>query len=386
MASRAKPLIACSRCRSRRIGRRWVRCGEGDMMRRRWSWQRVGHCYRGDVLMRTIGGLLPLVVDQLDAVHYPQREFRLKDDSCNSPKVPATPGRSRAGAFSCMKGFPLTVDCLLNSRIIVVSDSSPELFSTSSSAPDKPRILSRPQKTLQEVMFKEALAALPVIAPLSNLNDLRPRLAESLPQNGAETRIRYADSMIRWFFRDGLQGLALATWRTYGDQGLQLAVHRYLYLSIEPIVAQCVGHVLSKLNDGIVVPEGYLAGHTEKLLGHPLVELTRKRLLSNLRKLGFLDRQAAGDRLTPVQVNKTGLLLALHYEFAREELRTVSFASIAANPFWRFFGVRTEDDLRDFLREADHTGLLGKYVVADRLEQVTPAYTLAELLQRKALL
>ena len=266
----------------------------------------------------------------------------------------------------------------------MISDSTPALFSTSSSAPDMPRILSRPQKTLQEVMFKEALAALPALAPLTDRAQLRSSLAELLPQNGATTRLRYAESMIRWFYRDGLQGLALSAWRTYGDQGLQHALHRYLYLSIEPIVAQCVVNVLSKLNEGIIVPEGYLAGHTEKLVGHPLVELTRKRLLSNLRKLGFLDRQATGDRLAPVQVNKTGLLLALHYEFARDELRTVSFASIAANPFWRFFGVRTEDDLRDFLREADHLGLLGKYVVADRLEQVTPAFTLAELLQRKA--
>lgn len=246
-----------------------------------------------------------------------------------------------------------------------------------------PRILSRPQRTIQEVMLKEAIAALPAIASLSDLSRLRLGLADTLPQNGAETRIRYADSMIRWFFRDGLQGLALTTWRTYGDHGLQHAVHRYLYLSIEPIVAQCVVHVLGKLNDGIIVPDGYLAGHTEKLVGHPLVEGTRKRLLSNLRKLGFLERHATGDRLASVAINKTALLLALHNEFAREEVRTVSFATIAANPFWRYCGVRTEDDLRDFLRETDHLGLLGKYVVADRLEQVTPAYTLAELFQRK---
>jgi len=232
-------------------------------------------------------------------------------------------------------------------------------------------------------MFKEALAALPAIAPITDLSHLRRKLAETLPQNAEATRIRYAESMIRWFFRDGLQGLALKTWRAYGDYGLQHAVHRYLYLSIEPIVAQSVINVLSKLNEGIIVPDGYLAGHTEKLVGHPLVELTRKRLLSNLRKLGFLERLPNGDRLASVVVNKTGLLLAFHSEFACEQLSTVSFASIAANPFWRYFGVRTEDELRDFLREADHLGLIGKYVVADRLEQVTPAYTLAELLQRK---
>ena len=40
----------------------------------------------------------------------------------------------------------------------------------------KPRILSRPQKTLQEVMFREALGALPQISTLTVLGDLRLRL------------------------------------------------------------------------------------------------------------------------------------------------------------------------------------------------------------------
>ena len=251
---------------------------------------------------------------------------------------------------------------------------------------DKPRILARPQKTLQDVMFRESLAALQNLSSVSALDELRPLIAATLPQNSEATRVRYADSLIRWFFRDGLSGLSLSAWRAYGDISIQFSLHRYLYLAIEPIVAQCVVHVLSRLNDGIVIPEGYLASHTEKLIAHQLVDQTRKRLLSNLRKLGFLERSGSADRLAFVPVNKTGLLLAFHYEFAREETRTVSFSTIAANPFWRFFGVRSEDALRDFLREADHVGLLGKYVVADRLEQVTPSYTLAELLRRKATL
>ncbi|SRR5208283_172206 len=171
---------------------------------------------------------------------------------------------------------------------LVSSHPQPDFFEAQPApAESRPRIISRPQKTIQEVMFKEALAALPVISSVSDLSQLRLRLAETLPQNAEATRVRYAESMIRWFFRDGLQGLAITTWRAYGDVGLQSAIHRYLYLSIEPIVAQCVINVLSKLNEGIVVPDGYLAGHTEKLVGHPLVERTRKRLLSNLRKLGF---------------------------------------------------------------------------------------------------
>lgn len=38
--------------------------------------------------------------------------------------------------------------------------------------------------------------------------------------------------------------------------------------------------------------------------------------------------------------------------------------------------------MRDFLKEAEHAGFLGKYVVADRLEQITTCYSLAALIQK----
>jgi hypothetical protein len=35
------------------------------------------------------------------------------------------------------------------------------------------------------------------------------------------------------------------------------------------------------------------------------------------------------------------------------------------------------------LREADAAGVIGKYIVADQLEQVTTCFTLAELMERR---
>lgn len=249
--------------------------------------------------------------------------------------------------------------------------------------PQLPRILNRPQKTLQEVLFRESLLALSQIGDVTHILELRPRLAAQLPQNSENTRLRYADSLIRWFLRDGLQGLALSVWRHYQDPAIQAAIHRYLYLTAEPIVARCVVDLLPKLQERVVIPAAYLISNTEKLVGHELAELSRKRLLSNLRKLGFLENTPAGDRIAAPPVNKTALLLALHHTFAVTGPRTIEFAQIEKNPFWCFGGLRTVDALRDFLREIDHASLIGKYVIADRLEQITTCYTLTELMEKK---
>ncbi|MGI8601813.1 MAG: hypothetical protein ACR2OZ_02310 [Verrucomicrobiales bacterium] len=249
-------------------------------------------------------------------------------------------------------------------------------------ARDLPRILHRPQHTLQDVLLKESLVAVRLAQGTSDINDVREKLATALPQNSQVTRLRYVDSVIRWFFRDGARGFATTVWEKFQSDAIQTAIHRYLYLAAEPIIGTCVAAVLSRLSEGVLVPGDYLAGATAKLLGHGLSPQTKKRLLSNLRKLGFLERSAAGDRVVSPAVNKSALLIALHHAFDVNRQRSIEFATLAANPFWRFIGLRSEDGLRDFLKEAVHAGYLGKYVVADRLEQVTTCLTLSELLER----
>lgn len=140
--------------------------------------------------------------------------------------------------------------------------------------------------------------------------------------------------------------------------------------------------VLARLAEGIVVPADYMASNVAKLTGHELNPQTRKRMLSNLRKLGFLERTPAGDRVVAPPVNKAAVLLALHHAFNVDVARTIEFAALTANPFWRFIGLRSEDALRDFLKEAEHAGFLGKYVIADRLEQITTCYSLSALIER----
>jgi len=247
-----------------------------------------------------------------------------------------------------------------------------------------PRILNRPQKTLQDVLLKESLSALPHADSITQIAELRWALAAALPQNSETTRVRYADSLIKWFFRDGLGGLALTAWRAYRDFSIQSAIHRYLYLSAEPIMAASVSVVLPRLQEGIIAPSQYLVSNTEKIIGHELVPLSQKRLLANLRKLGFLEKTSNGDRVAVPAFNPTAVLLCLHHAFTVEAAKTIEISQIEANPFWYFTGLRNADQLRDFLRAADHAGVIGKYVVADRLEQITTSYGWRELIEMRA--
>ncbi|MBM3302134.1 MAG: hypothetical protein FJY85_19555, partial [Deltaproteobacteria bacterium] len=63
--------------------------------------------------------------------------------------------------------------------------------------------------------------------------------------------------------------------------------------------------------------------------------------------------------------------------------RTIELRYLFANPFWKYLGCKSEDAVRSVLRDADAAGLVGKYVVADQLEQVTTCFTLDEFLNRR---
>ncbi len=247
-----------------------------------------------------------------------------------------------------------------------------------------PKLINRPQSTLQDVLLKESLNVIERAEGVSEISELKAAIASGLPQNSEMTRHRYADSIIKWFFRDGLNGLALSAWRGYRDYSVQAALHRFLYLSAEPIMAASVSEILPRLQEGIIVPPQYLISNTQKVIGHDLVSLSQQRLLANLRKLGFLEKTGNGDRVIVPPFNPTAGLLCLHYAFSVESPKTIEFSQIKANPFWFFVGLRNADQLRDLMRAADHAGLIGKYVIADRLEQITTSLGWLDLIERRA--
>jgi len=240
------------------------------------------------------------------------------------------------------------------------------------------------RKTIQDILFSEGLLAVRASEGVTTLVELQESLTRKLGQNSMETRVRYARSILRWFFPDGLNGLARQVWIAYGDESIETDILRYLYLAAEPVVGTCVAEALFPLENGMQIPPQYFDQFLKRFFGESPPQKTRERLKSNLMKLGFLDRaRGKPDRLKSVMPSRTSLLILLHHLFSQQGTRTVELPRLLADPFWKFLGYKSEDAVRAVLREANAVGILGKYVVADQLEQVTTSMSADEFLTRK---
>jgi hypothetical protein len=241
------------------------------------------------------------------------------------------------------------------------------------------------RKSLQDLLFKEGIEAAKLSANATSLDDLQRLLVAHLGQNSLETRTRYAQSVIRWFFPGDIDCLTRRVWIAYEDEQIESDILRYLYLAAEPIVGMCVESALFPLENGMLIPPTYFEGVLRSTLGQDPPPKTQERLKTNLMRLGFLARgRGRPDRLNCLAPNKTSTLILVHYLFAADGPRTIEISRILCHPFWKYLGYKSEDSVRTVMREADAAKLIGKYVVADQLEQVTTCYSLNELLIQKA--
>ncbi len=215
------------------------------------------------------------------------------------------------------------------------------------------------------------------------MDELNELLIKNLSQNSLETRRRYVQSITRWFFQDGIDGLLRKVWRAYGDEAIMHDLLRWSYLAHEPIMGACVADALFPLENGIAIPATYFDKFLAEYLGEVPPDKTRERTKINFKRLGFLDRaKGKPDRLTPVIPQKTSFMILLHHLFAPRAVRTVELRTLLANPFWKYLGYKSEDAVRNVLREADAAGVIGKYIVADQIEQVTTRCSLDEWLKK----
>jgi hypothetical protein len=146
----------------------------------------------------------------------------------------------------------------------------------------------------------------------------------------------------------------------------------------------CVADCLFPIEIGMRVPASVFDRFLTRHYGGEQTKKTTQRLKSNLMRLGVLERSSReGDKIVPLNPAKTSLLLLTHYIFAATEPRTIELRNLVANPFWKFIGFKREDEVRAVFRAADAAGYIGKYVVADQLEQVTTCLTLDAFLSRK---
>jgi hypothetical protein len=245
-------------------------------------------------------------------------------------------------------------------------------------------IRKTPVRVFQDLLLDEGIWAVKEAVQFERIEQLQNHLETNLPQNSKATRQRYAQSILKWFFPSGTpDSFARQVWTAYGGESLLREILRLLYLQAEPLVGLAVAEALYPIASGSLVPHSYLHQFLVRKTGQQSPK-AEKRLKANLRKLGFLSRAKAGyDLLKDLSPSPTSVFLAFHQEYAVGGVRTIEFPTVIAHTFWRFLGMKSEDCLRAVFRQADSAGHLGKYVIADQLELLTPRYTLRELLQAR---
>ena len=134
------------------------------------------------------------------------------------------------------------------------ASSTPQLAITTLRKPQSQRSTETKngQRTLQDLLFTEGLLAVRLAVNLDSLEVLHSQLVSHLHQNSLETRSRYARSILKWFFPNGVGSLVRNVWAAYNDESVTADILRYLYLASEPIMGACVAEALYPLEEGML--------------------------------------------------------------------------------------------------------------------------------------
>jgi hypothetical protein len=234
---------------------------------------------------------------------------------------------------------------------------------------------------VRRLFWKDSIQAIKLSAEFSDFKAFRSELEGSLHCNSSYVRIRRTRDILKWFFPlRSLDNLLTKVWTFYKDEAVIRELMRYQYLTMEPAVAEFVTNYLLPLHPGAVVETDYLKDFLLKTYGvvrpDPL-----NALRGACRDMGFLYNEKKLI-VRQVPVPKTSLLILTHHLLAPTP-RTVTVKEILSKPFWQYLGVREAETLRQVLREADASGIIVKYIVADQLEQLTTKYSYEEFIQRR---
>jgi hypothetical protein len=123
----------------------------------------------------------------------------------------------------------------------------------------------RERKTIQDVPLAEGLLALKLAHQAKSPEELQEILVKRLGQDSMETRRRYAQSILRWFFPDGLSGLLPRVWLAYQDEAIALDLLRWSYLNQEPILGRCVAEALFPCETGLVISSLIAQGVADRI-------------------------------------------------------------------------------------------------------------------------
>jgi hypothetical protein len=236
---------------------------------------------------------------------------------------------------------------------------------------------------LQDILWEESLLAVKESLSCRTVEELSLRLQEKLPQNSTVTRRRNAGTILgRFFPTDGLDQLPRQVLQIYNDEALLAAVMRVLFLETEPLVGKLVAERLSKLPAGSILPRNFFTQYAPEAFGKKDAHVS-SRCCTAVRVLGWTIVEKKKYYVTQRNPDETAAMLIFHYRYAPLP-RVIDLKVLLAEPTWKYLGFGHEDAVRGFMRKLERRGLVARYAMVDRLEQLTTRYSLESLLARKA--
>lgn len=238
------------------------------------------------------------------------------------------------------------------------------------------------ERYLQDCLWKESLLAIKVSLGCQSVAELIVRLREHLPQNSAETRERNASIILSRFFPTSeIDQLPRRILRAYDDETLLAAVMRVLFLEAEPLVGQLVTERLFPLPPGTALAKDFFSAYAQEATGRRDRHIA-SRCKAAVRALGWIIEEKRRCYVAQQAVNETAALLLFHYHYAPTP-RVIDMKLLFAEPVSKYLGFGSEDAVRELMRKLERRGLVSRYAIVDRLEQVTTRYSLDSLLERK---
>jgi hypothetical protein len=218
-------------------------------------------------------------------------------------------------------------------------------------------------------------------ASYSDFDAFQAELPDSLPQNSPETRRRITNLIVKWYFPNhSLSEIPTLVWRSYQRDDILTDVMRMMTLEAEPVIARFATEQVQVLTPGADFDLALARDFITSAYGGFNAK-AYDRLRTTSCHLGFLARQHTKWSVKALPRPDNALMVVLHARFAPSP-RIVRMADILSSPFWRYLGLRSPDEVRAILRDAEAAGLISRYVTVDELEQITTRYTLAEYLER----
>lgn len=238
------------------------------------------------------------------------------------------------------------------------------------------------KRYLQDCLWRESLLAVKVSLECHSVAELITRLRERLPQNSVETRERNTSIILSRFFPTSeIEQPPRRVLRAYNDEALLTTVMRVLFLEAEPLVGRLVTERLFPLSPGTALSKDFFTSYVQEVIGKKVRPLA-SRCSAAARALGWIVKEKQKFYVAQHALNETAALLLFHHYYAPTP-RIIDMKFLFAEPVWKYLGFESEGAVREFMYKLEQRGLIGRYAVVDRLEQVTTRYSLDSLLERR---